>query len=95
MTPTDVLFAAWRPRTLNEIAYSTGEGRAGAAGWMALNNLWLMSIDLESGRTLNIKEVVPESGGGVYGWRGRNPGLVAQWRRDGLGAGGWLWAGRL
>ncbi len=72
MTPTDVLFAAWRPRTSNAIAYSTGERALGAAGWKALNNLWLMNIDLESGRTLNIEEVLPESAGGLYGWRGKH-----------------------
>lgn len=72
MTPTDVLYAEWRPRTWNEIAYSTGESQSSAAGWKALNNLWLMTIDLESGRTLNIDEALSESGGGVYGWRGRN-----------------------
>jgi hypothetical protein len=72
MTPTDVLFAEWRPRTSNKIAYSTGERSLGAAGWKALNNLWLMSIDLESARTLNIEEVLPESNGGLYGWWGKN-----------------------
>lgn len=72
MTPTDVLFAEWRPRTSNEIAYATGERSAGKVRWKALNNLWLMTIDLESGRTLGIKEVLPESGGGIYGWWGMN-----------------------
>ena len=72
MTPTDVLFAQWRPRALNEIAYSTGESSLGARDWKALNNLWLMSIDLDSGRTLDIEEVLPESGGGLYGWWGKN-----------------------
>jgi len=72
MTPTDVLFAAWRPGASNEIAYSTGERSLGASGWKALNNLWLMVFDLESGRTLAIEEVLPESGGGVYGWWGKN-----------------------
>ena len=72
MTPTDVLFAAWRPRTSNEIAYATGEQSAGPVPWKALNNLWLMSIDLESGRTLSIEEVLPESNGGLYGWWGMN-----------------------
>ena len=71
MTPTDVLAAEWRPRTGNRIAYSTGERGFGAVGWRALNNLWLMSIDLESARTLSIEDVLPESDGGVYGWRGK------------------------
>jgi len=72
MTPTDVLVALWRPRSPNEIAYSTGESNLGVTDWKALNNLWLMSIDLESGRTLDIEEVLPESGGGLYGWWGKN-----------------------
>ena len=72
MSPTDVLFAAWRPRASNAIAYATGERAPGTAGLKALNNLWLMSIDLESGRTLAIEEILPESSGGVYGWWGRN-----------------------
>jgi len=70
MTPTDVLVADWRPRTGNRIAYSTGEHAAGSAGPRALNNLWLMSIDLESARTLSIEELLPESDGGLYGWWG-------------------------
>jgi hypothetical protein len=72
MTPTDVLFAAWRPRTSNEVAYATGEQSAGPVRWKALNNLWLMSVDLESGRTLSIDEILPESNGGLYGWWGMN-----------------------
>ena len=91
MTPTDVLFAEWRPRTNNEIAYSTGESSVGTAGWKALNNLWLMGIDLESGRTLSIEEAVPESAGGLYGWWGThfswspNGDKMAWVRADGLG----------
>lgn len=91
MTPTDVLFAAWRPGASNAIAYSTGERALGTAGWKALNNLWLMSIDLESGRTLDIEEVLPESGGGVYGWWGKrfawspNGDRMAWAQADGFG----------
>lgn len=72
MTPTDVLYAEWRSRTSNEVAYSTGERSAGSAPWNALNNLWLMSIDMESGRTLGIRQILPESSGGLYGWWGMN-----------------------
>ncbi|MCY3796589.1 MAG: G5 domain-containing protein [Chloroflexi bacterium] len=72
MAPTDVLFGEWRPRTSNEIAYATGERSPGTVRWKALNNLWLMTIDLESGRTLGIDEVLPESSGGLYGWWGMN-----------------------
>lgn len=91
MTPTDVLFAQWRPRAPNEIAYSTGERSLGATDWKSLNNLWLMSIDMESGRTLDIEEVLPESGGGIYGWWGKNfswsplGDKLAWMRADGFG----------
>ena len=70
LTPTDVLFAEWRPYTTNAIAYSTGEGAVGSPGWKALNNLWLITIDLESGRALTINEILPESSGGLFGWWG-------------------------
>ncbi len=70
LTPSDVLFAQWRPRSSNTLAYSTGERIAGAAGWKALNNLWLMQIELESGRALAIEEALPESNGGFLGWWG-------------------------
>ncbi len=70
LTPSDVLYAEWRPRSSNTLAYSTGELSAGTAGWKALNNLWLMKIDQDSGRTLTIDEALPESGGGFYGWWG-------------------------
>ena len=70
LTPGDVLYAEWRPGANNTLAYSTGESSAGAAGWKALNNLWLMTIDPANGRTLTIEEALPESNGGFYGWWG-------------------------
>lgn len=70
LTPSDVLYAEWRPGSSNTLAYSTGERSSGTAGWNALNNLWLMKIDLESGRTLTIEEALAESSGGFYGWWG-------------------------
>ena len=70
LTPTDVLFAAWRPRHANTLAYSTGERSDGAPGWTALNNLWLMQIDHETGRTLSIEELLPESRDGLSAWWG-------------------------
>lgn len=70
LIPSDVLYASWRPGSSNTLAYSTGERSAGKVGWNALNNLWLMKLDLESGRTLTIEEALPESSGGFYGWWG-------------------------
>ena len=70
LSPSDVLYAEWRPRSSNTIAYSTGERSASPSGWKALNNLWLMTIDFEGGRTLTIQEALPESSGGLFGWWG-------------------------
>lgn len=70
LTPTDVLYAEWRPRSRSTLAYSTGERSGDRAGWKALNNLWLMTVELDSGRTLSIEEALPESTGGLYGWWG-------------------------
>ena len=70
LAPVDVLDASWRPQRANVIAYATGERGQGSAPWKALNNLWLMTIDLDRGQTLAIKELVGERSGGRYGWRG-------------------------
>ena len=70
LTPTDVLFAEWRPQANDTIAYSTGEARQTTPPWKALNNLWLMEIDENSGRALDIEEIITESSGGFYGWWG-------------------------
>ncbi len=89
LTPTDVLYAEWRPRRRNAIAYSTGEPASN--GWQALNNLWLMSIDLETGRALSIEGVLAETRGGLYGWWGTHfawspDGERLAWARvDGFG----------
>lgn len=70
LTPTDVLYAEWRPQTNNTIAYSTGEARQTTPPWNALNNLWLMELDTLSGKTLDVDEIIEESSGGFYGWWG-------------------------
>ncbi len=70
LAPSDVLYAEWRPRSSNTLAYSTGEPSPGDPAWKALNNLWLMRVDLESGRALTIEEALPESSGGFYGYWG-------------------------
>lgn len=91
LPPTDVLYAEWRPYTANAIAYSTGERSAGAPGWKALNNLWLITLDLKSGRALTIDEALPESSGGQLGWWGTyfawspHGDRMAWARADGMG----------
>ena len=72
LAPTDVLFAEWRPRSSNTIAYSTGERGQGRAPWKSLNNLWLMQINRQTGRTLSIQEIIGEHAGGPFGWWGTN-----------------------
>lgn len=91
LTPTDVLYAEWRPPSGNNIAYSTGEARQTTPPWRALNNLWLMEIDTNSGRALDIDEIIAESSGGFYGWWGTDfkwspQGDKMAWvRADGMG----------
>ena len=70
LAPSDVLYAEWRPRSSNTLAYSTAEPGVGALPWKALNNLWLMRVDLESGHALTIEEALPETSGGFYGYWG-------------------------
>jgi len=91
LTPTDVLYAEWQPTTDDTIAYSTGEARQTTPPWRALNNLWLMEVDNNSGRALDITEIIPESSGGFYGWWGTDYkwsplGDKMAWvRADGMG----------
>lgn len=63
LTPTDVLVAEWRPHAGDVVAYSTGLRDANTGDLRALNNLWLLRLDLESGRALSIDEALPESPG--------------------------------
>ncbi len=70
LTPGDVLYAEWVPERENTISYSTGEVRQTSPGWKAFNDLWIMRIDPETGESLNIKQVVEPSLGGLYGWWG-------------------------
>ncbi len=91
LTPTDVLYAEWRPYADDVLAYSTGLRDANTRQLRALNNLWMMRIDLESGRALNIDAVLPESTGGAYGAWGTgfawspNGANLAWARADGFG----------
>ena len=75
----DVLYAEWVPGQNSSISYSTGEVREVAPFWKALNNLWIMEVDLETGSALNIEQVLEESLGGLYGWWG----TTFQWSPDG------------
>ncbi|MYI41710.1 MAG: hypothetical protein F4063_07265 [Chloroflexi bacterium] len=66
LTPSDVLYAEWRPHARDALAYSTGLLDADSGQLRALNNLWLLRLDLGSGRALSIEAALPESPGGAY-----------------------------
>lgn len=79
LVPTDVLYAEWLPHEEDTISYSTSEAQDIAPFWDALNNVWLMKIDPQTGDSLDIRQVVPESSGGLSGWWG----TVFGWSSDG------------
>lgn len=79
LVPTDVLYAEWLPNEDNTISYSTSEAQSVAPFWDALNNVWITRIDPQTGDSLDIRQVVPESGGGLSGWWG----TVYDWSSDG------------
>lgn len=70
LTPQDVLYAEWIPGIEDTVSYSTGEPKLAAPGWSALNDLWVMRIDPETGDQIDIQEVLGRSSGGLYGWWG-------------------------
>ena len=79
LPPSDVLYAEWQPQTAASIAYSTGESRPAQPPWRALNNLWLMDIDLRSGQALSIAELLPESSGWATSFRWSPQGDRIAW----------------
>jgi resuscitation-promoting factor RpfB len=79
LLPDNILYGDWVPGEANTISYSTGEARATAPGWQAYNDLWVMRVDPLTGESLNVREVVERSSGGLYGWWGTN----FQWSNDG------------
>lgn len=79
LIPQDVLYAEWVPGRDHTIAYSTFEGRQAPPGWQALNDLWMVRIDPQTGDQINITEVLDRSSGGAYGWWGTG----FKWSPDG------------
>lgn len=79
LPPTDILYADWIPGRKDTLAYSSAEPRQINPFWDALNNLWVMEIDTRSGDAINIKNLIQESAGGLYGWWG----TVFEWSPDG------------
>lgn len=76
---TDVLLAEWKPGAEDTISYSTGEVQAIAPFWKALNNIWLMRIDPNTGQSMSNDAVVEESPSGLYSWWG----TIYKWSPDG------------
>lgn len=72
LPPQDVLHARWIPGQSNTLSYSTGEATQVQPGWQAVNDLWLMRIDPETGDQINIERVPVSENGGIYGWWGRD-----------------------
>jgi hypothetical protein len=72
LAPTDVIWAQWHPLRPDTISYSTAEPRQISPFWDALNNVWTMRFDPDTGDALDIEPIVSESSGGLYGWWGTN-----------------------
>jgi Tol biopolymer transport system component len=80
LPPTDVLIGQWIQQRENIIGYSTGQVRPDIFPfWQAYNNLWEMEIDPQTGTSLNVRRILPDSGGGRDGWWG----TVFKWSPDG------------
>ncbi|MBE2182337.1 MAG: G5 domain-containing protein [Anaerolineae bacterium] len=79
LMPENVLSADWVPGLENTISYSTGEVTDVAPGWRANNDLFLMSIDLQTGTPQQVQPLVPASSFGLYNWWGTN----FEWSPDG------------
>ena len=91
LVPQNVLSASWVPGRVNTISYSTGEESAAAPGWRANNDLFLMTIDPQSGQALAVDPLVPPTSAGLYSWWGTeytwspSGNLLAWVRADSMG----------
>ncbi len=81
LLPDNVLYADWVPNADNTISYSTGQATAAAPGWNALNDLWLMRIDPQTGESINTRKLIDQMPGSLYSWWGTQ----FQWSPDGKG----------
>lgn len=73
LVPNDVRDAQWVPgqRTYT-VSYSTATPTTDGVGWRALNDLYLMQLDPESGEPIGLPElVVPGNALGIYAYWGR------------------------
>lgn len=79
LMPENVLAADWVPGLENTVSYSTGEVTDVAPGWRANNDLFIMSIDPQTGTPQQVQPLIPPSSFGFYNWWGTN----FQWSPDG------------
>lgn len=91
LIPGDILYAAWVPHQEYTISYSTGESRQTPPGWKALNDLWIVRVDPQTGESLSPRQILESSLGGLDGWWGTkyywsNSGEQLAWvRADSIG----------
>jgi resuscitation-promoting factor RpfB len=79
LVPQDILYGEWVPNAENTISYSTAEKQNATPGWRAFNDLWIMTIDPETGDQIRIEQLLDQSSGGIYGWWGTS----FKWSPDG------------
>ncbi len=81
LVPNDVRSAQWVPgqRTYT-VSYSTATPTTEGGGWRAVNDLYLMQLDPETGEPIDLPElVVPPNALGIYAYWGRR----YDWSPDG------------
>ncbi len=86
VTVQNVLWADWEPNcrvdavtTGCRIAYTTGSPVTGNPGWKGENDLWIGRLRVRDGHLFSIRQIVPPSAGGAYGWWG----TTYAWSPDG------------
>lgn len=75
----NVLYAEWVPGYENTIAYSTFRPQAVSPGWTALNDLWRVRVDPQTGQQIDIDSLLEDFYGGPYSWWGTQ----FEWSPDG------------
>lgn len=73
LRPTNILWADWLPDATNKISYTRGEPRATSPGWGASNDLWIITLDVQTGAEIVIDPIIEDSPGrgGPFSWWGR------------------------
>ncbi len=73
LRPANLLHAAWIPGRANQISYSQAEPRPSPPGWRAFNDLWVMTIEPDTGAEIRLEPIIENDtgGGGPFNWWGR------------------------